>query len=83
MPRVWQIRFTGCWWLEAYCAIHWLLVRPPSMGDDTPASTRRGNTNGEDLHRFFAQIQGQKGLRAWKYEKYDDDYARTSDRRDA
>ena len=31
MPRVWQTRFTGFWWLEAYCAIHCSLVRLPSM----------------------------------------------------
>jgi hypothetical protein len=31
MPSVWQARFTGCWWLEAYCAIHCSLVRRPNM----------------------------------------------------
>lgn len=38
MPRVWQARFTGCWWLVEYCAIHCSLVRPPSIAmNDTPA----------------------------------------------
>src|SRR5579859_1730048 len=38
MPSVWQARFTGCWWLLAYCAIHSWLLRPPSMACDyTPA----------------------------------------------
>src|SRR4051812_43811927 len=31
MPKEWQTRFTGCWWLEAYCATHCSLVRLPSM----------------------------------------------------
>src|SRR5277367_5029057 len=33
MPSVWQARFTGCWWLEEYCAIHCSLVRLPSMAE--------------------------------------------------
>src|SRR5579872_7514655 len=31
IPSVWQKRFTGCWWLEAYCSIHCWFVLPPIM----------------------------------------------------
>src|SRR5579863_511133 len=31
MPRVWQMRFMGCWWLVEYWAIHCSLVRLPSI----------------------------------------------------
>ena len=31
IPSVWQTRFTGCWWLSEYCAIHSSQDLPPNM----------------------------------------------------
>lgn len=31
MPKVWQARFIGCWWLVAYCETHRWLLFPPHM----------------------------------------------------
>lgn len=37
MPKVWQTRFIGCWWLVAYCETHcWLLFPPHMFRNGTP-----------------------------------------------
>ena len=54
MPKVWQSRFTGCWWLREYCAIHCSLVRLPNIGvHDTPAAGNFGDLPGNWERRGF------------------------------
>src|ERR1035438_10107717 len=53
MPKEWQRRLTGCWWLLEYWAIHCSLVRLPSIRrDDT---TDCGMLAKSKSHSLFAK----------------------------
>jgi hypothetical protein len=43
IPNVWVIRFTGCRWLSAYCAIHDSQLRPANMPAIVGSSSARIN----------------------------------------
>src|ERR1039458_1957437 len=58
MPRVWQRRFTGCWWLEAYWEIHCSLVRLPSMG----RMIQRLGTSSPRIHALVVRCFGFRVL---------------------